>query len=244
IKADFYRFTKEDGKLQLDYNDLSHGKKNYYNQVLNPEENIEVFKFIMNTWSGIYKREFINKYNIRHNETPGASYQDNGFYFQTFCRASRVFFVDKPFYMNRRDNPNSSVKSKSKVFCIRDEYIYIRDFLDRNPELKEKYIYIYSYKKYSNYWATYKRVADEFKAMFIEHFSEEFQLAHKNGELDKALFSPGEWKRLDQVINEPEKFFVKTQTQKGDYSSDKIRRFKGYGTFKKIKRKAKRFFNR
>ena len=146
VKADFYRFTGSGKNLKLTYNQLSKDK-NYYNKVLDPKNNIEVFKFIMNTWSGIYNRDFLNKYHIRHNETPGASFQDNGFWFQTFCWAKRMYFVNKPFYMNRRDNINSSVHNRQKVYCASEEYKYIKKFLDDHPELKKRYIYIYSLKK-------------------------------------------------------------------------------------------------
>ena len=37
--------------------------------------------------------KFIEKYGIRHNETPGASFQDNGFWFQTFVYGIAVFFT-------------------------------------------------------------------------------------------------------------------------------------------------------
>ena len=57
----------------------------------------------------------------------GASYQDNGFWFQTFCFAKKAVFVDKAFYMNRRDNPNSSVYNPGKVYCVCEEYAYIAD---------------------------------------------------------------------------------------------------------------------
>ena len=86
------------------------------------QDDIFPFKFIINTWCGIYKRDFIEKYHIRHNETPGASFQDNGFWFQTFMFAKTAYFMDTPFYMNRRDNPNSSVKNKEKVYAIKNEY--------------------------------------------------------------------------------------------------------------------------
>ena len=127
VKADFYRFTvNEDGSLRKRRFSLT-DKQEYYNCLIDPSENIETFKFIMNTWSGIYSLDFLNKYHIRHNETPGASYQDNGFWFQTFCRAKRAWFVNKPYYMNRRDNPNSSMFNRQKVYCVTEEYRYIWD---------------------------------------------------------------------------------------------------------------------
>ena len=104
----------------------------------------------MNTWSGIYKNDFLRKYNIRHHETPGASFQDNGFWIQTFCFASRAMILDKPYYMNRRDNPNSSVNSPEKVYCMNEEYKYIKGILSKDPELWDRFKYHYTLKKFQN----------------------------------------------------------------------------------------------
>lgn len=42
--------------------------------------------------------------------------------------------IDKPYYMNRRDNPNSSVHNKEKVYCMNVEYDHIRELLVRDKE--------------------------------------------------------------------------------------------------------------
>lgn len=116
VKADFYRFERAtNGDMFLTYNHLSK-KEEDYNVVFNPSETPEAIRWIMNTWSGIYKREFLNKWNIRHNETPGASFQDNGFWFQTFVFATRAMIIDKPYYMNRRDNPQFLCKKYAEGF--------------------------------------------------------------------------------------------------------------------------------
>ena len=88
VKADFYRFTRnpENGNMNLVYNHLDLTGK-WYGKLFDPSEEPETLRFIMNTWSGIYKREFLERHHIRHNETPGASFQDNGFYFETFIYA-------------------------------------------------------------------------------------------------------------------------------------------------------------
>ena len=122
VKADFYRFINNDNsELELFYNKLSQNKS-YYNRVITPRVALETFSFIMNTWSGIYKNDFLKKYNIDHNETPGAAFQDTGFWFQTFSFADRAYFIDKPFYMNRRDNPNYSVFDRKKIIAAQSEY--------------------------------------------------------------------------------------------------------------------------
>ncbi len=221
IRADFEQFMGEGSNRVFKYIPLSKDKS-YYNKILNPSENIKIFTFPMNNWSGIYKTEFIRKNQIRHNETPGASYQDNGFWFQTFCLAKRVYFLNTPLYQVRRDNPNSSVKSKEKVFCACEEYDYIRSFLDRNPDLKEKFLYIYSLKRFHNYMFTLERIADEFKLMFLKRFSDDFRKALEAGELDKELFPYQDWQKLMLIIDDPEKYYKEYKAAKEKRLNQKL----------------------
>lgn len=209
IKADFYRFTNEDGKLNLVYNQLTDNLE-LYGRVLNPQENLELFNLIMNTWSGIYKRQFILEHQIWHNETPGASYQDNGFWFKTFALAQRVYFCNKPYYMNRRDNPNSSIYNKSKVYCMNEEYAYIMEFLNTNLDLKRKLLPVYCYHKYKNYMFTYNRIDEKFKLGYIVRFSEEFSEDYEAGNLDRELFGERSWKNMMAIITDPLKFYIHT----------------------------------
>ena len=60
IKADFCRFVHDKyGKQVNQYNALW-GDKSMYNRVIDPAKEPIVFKFIMNTWSGIYKLSLIH----------------------------------------------------------------------------------------------------------------------------------------------------------------------------------------
>ena len=213
VKADFYRFYNEDGKYELFYNELTYGKKDYYNRVLTPRDDTATFRFVMNTWSGIYKKSFLEEKNIWHNETPGASFQDNGFWFRTFALADRAMFVNIPYYMNRRDNPNSSIHDKGKVFAVSREYESIGKFLDDNPQLRQKLITTYWLKKYHNYLFTYNRIAEEHKKMFLEHFRNEYLEADRNGELDRTVFNDGEWENVSMIMNDPEAFYEKEKNK-------------------------------
>ena len=104
IKADFQEVTTLEGKIVVKKNVKVLSDDKLYNQVLNIEHTQECFlPQITATWSGIYKREFIEENNILHNETPGASYQDTGFWFQTYMYAKRAYFVNQAFYMYRVD---------------------------------------------------------------------------------------------------------------------------------------------
>lgn len=208
VKADFYRFTKDErtGNIQYVYNHLSKNPEDY-NVVFNPSENPIALKYIMNTWSGIYRRSFLEEYNIVYNETPGASFQDNGFYFQTFVFGKRAMIVDTPYYMNRRDNPNSSVNNKSKVYAMNIEYDHIRKILIQEPEIWERFKGMYWFKKYHNYNFTTKRISDEFKWEYVERFSNEFTWARKRAELIQEVFTPTEQKGIELLISNPQKFY-------------------------------------
>lgn len=59
-------------------------------------------------WSCIYKKEFLNKNNIRFIEAPGAGWTDNPFQVQTMCLAEKINYTSNAYYYWRRLNANAS----------------------------------------------------------------------------------------------------------------------------------------
>lgn len=200
VKADFYRFGRTGGKEERKYEHID-GSGKRYGELLTPSQDPSTIRFTLNTWTGIYRREFIEKYHIRHHETPGASFQDNGFFWQTFIYAERAMIVDKPYYLNRRDNPNSSVKSKEKVYCMNIEYDWIRDILMKDREVWERFKYMYWWKKYHNYMFTYNRIDDKFKKEYLDRMRQEFHRAMQKGELSEDVFTELEWRKIHSLIH-------------------------------------------
>ena len=219
VKADFYRFTTDDetGDMSLVYNHLDK-TGSHYGKVYDPSTTPELTRFILNTWSGIYRRAFLEEHQIRHNETPGASFQDNGFFWQTFIYAKRAMFIDKPYYMNRRDNPNSSVNSRGKVYCMNVEYDYIRDIFMK-PENREKWELFkgyYNLKRWNNYNFTISRISDEFKKEYVERFSAEFRRSNDLGELDMNLFTPHAREKVGLLLKDPTGYYLKYALYEGE----------------------------
>ena len=62
IKADFYRFAKDQysGNVLYVLNRLT-GDKEKYNRIFNPSQKLESLRWVMNTWSGIYKGRLLKK---------------------------------------------------------------------------------------------------------------------------------------------------------------------------------------
>ncbi|MBQ8834512.1 MAG: glycosyltransferase [Oscillospiraceae bacterium] len=216
VKADFYRFGRaENGDMTMSYVALDNTGKRY-NQLLHPNRDPSLIRFVMNTWAGIYRREFLNKYHIRHNETPGASYQDNGFFFQTTVYAERAMIINKPYYRNRRDNPNSSVNSKEKVYCANVEYDYIREILMIDRQLWDRFKAMYNWKKYQNCQFTLNRIGEQFKYEYVQRMGKEFKRAYSQGEFNKDVFTPLEWSKLTLAMEKPDIYYASYVVGGGD----------------------------
>lgn len=207
IKSDFARFkSREDAEPQIEINHLCSDERDY-GRVFCPTEKAETFFGPMNTWSGIYRTEFIRKNKIVHNETPGASFQDNGFWFQTFAYAKRAMFYYQIFYMNRRDNESSSVYNPGNVYAMCREYDYIRSKIKELTDPPLILLKIYGYYRFSNYFATIRRIADEYKLEFIKKFREDYLNALELGEVDEEYFYNSMKKKIKSIILSPERFF-------------------------------------
>jgi hypothetical protein len=96
-------------------------------------------------WSCIYKREFLNKHNIRFVEAPGAGWTDNPFQVQTMCLAERINYTPQAYYYWRRLNANESddLKDYTIPFKRSDE---IHKWLEEN-DIKDENILANLYRR-------------------------------------------------------------------------------------------------
>lgn len=82
-------------------------------------------------WSCIYRREFLNKNNIRFKEAPGSGWTDNPFQVQTMCLANRIVFTNQAYYfwrIKKLDNYDE-LKDYTIPFLRTDE---IHNWLNEN----------------------------------------------------------------------------------------------------------------
>lgn len=205
VKADYYKFWKnEDNEWEYQ---LCRVRKTiaqvHYQKVFCPRETPSSLIALVAIWAGIYRRDFVVRNQIRFHETPGASYQDNGFFFMTFALADRAFYMNRPLYRYRRDNPNSSMNNKAKVYCMDDEYKYIRAFLSEHPDLEKTLLCPWRALLFRQQLFTYQRIANEFKHEYILHMSKDLKQAQANQELDMSLFTDVQKRDMESIINDP-----------------------------------------
>lgn len=200
VKSDYFRFwTDDDGKRVVEEEKIS-SNPDYYNVILDPRENQDLFNMQMMNWTGIYKTEFLKEHSIVHHESPGASYQDNGFWFQVFCWVEKLFVLPEAFYYYRQDNSSSSINQNNKVFCMPDEYVWIRQFLSNYPDLEKAFLPMFHYKKFHNYNFAYSLLSQQFKIPFSERYSKEYKEAFANNELNKDFYWPDEWELVEALL--------------------------------------------
>lgn len=221
IKADYQIFIGEGNERNFTYKKILE-LIDCYNEIVNPSIDFEIFKGSLMTWAGIYKIDFLREHNILHHESLGASYQDNGFWFQVFCQAKRVMFYNKPFYMLRRDNPNSSVKSKGKVYCMCDEYDFIRNVIKKEVSLEKRFAPLVAVYRFGSYRWNLDRIADAFKLDFIKRIADDFNKISNEGELNRELFSDYNWKLVNEIMNDPVAYYYRNFDELNQNNNSKI----------------------
>lgn len=221
VRADFFRFTtnEDDGNLKT-RQDICKTRTELYGKVLNPQDDLSLYNVNMHNWTGLYRKSFLDKHSIRFHESPGARFQDNSFWFQTYCWATRIEYVHEPFYCHRDDNPNSSTNRTDLMFAMLDEWAWIRDYLRQYPDKENRLIGIFNYRKFHNCNFAFTKLADELQLPYLERYSQELNEALQNNEIDFSLFSRLEKNRFMSIAEDPEHYLEEYRGAKHDQEYD------------------------
>lgn len=157
-------------------------------------------------WSAIYRRDFLNKNKIRFRTTPGASYQDTGFHFKSFCAAKRIVYTKKAYLHYRTDNANSSVKSLEKVNYIVGEYAEIEKYIG-NLDLSKEAIYTLQVAKFGAYHWNLQRLPKTHAVKFAKTIKAEFKTTRESDLLQKKYFPSHYWIALQLILHFSPQFY-------------------------------------
>lgn len=176
-----------------------------YGRVVDPLADRRAFSFSINC-AGLYSVRFVQSSGIRFNETPGASHQDIGFFYQVHCHARRMAFLAEPFYLYRQDNPDSSVHDRGKVFACCDEYAFLRSRLRQDAALYDKVKSVVGRGMYLAYMSALKRIAPEAREAFADRFAQDLRQAVAAGEIERADFPVQSWEGVQKLLSSPRAF--------------------------------------
>ena len=211
VKENFQKFVKTEKEVLFFPTQICTEKSLYEKRLINRQKEVILHTQAVVIWSGIYKRDFVVDHNIRFNETPGASFQDNGFWFISSLLATNVFFHNNSHYFLRRDNPNSSIANKEKVYCICEEYDFILQFLEKDSKRYNDYISLYWLALFHGYLFTLQRIDIIFKKDFLNVFSSKLKEGLRKEEIDLSLFSKKEAEMLNDIVNNPNRIKLRKQ---------------------------------
>ena len=217
IKSDFSRFYGDKENRTFVSAHVLQDKKRY-NRVKSARTDSYIFNAYVLITPAIYSLKFLRNHQIRANETPGASYQDNGFWFQVLMHAERMWFHPESLYMLRRDNPNSSVKSKGKVYAMCEEADFIRQLIGKDPEKVRIFSPHAAKIRFLNYKFTMERIADECKLDFLIRFAQDFRKLRDAGELYGDLFTNDGWTMLTRIMENPAKYYLAEYYSANNYN--------------------------
>lgn len=218
VKSEFSAYWEKPKKIEKQ----ARFAKFNCNTPITLKDDIRLLKLAPSVWSSLYKREFLNKNNIRFLETPGASYQDTSFHYKIMLLAERIVLTDRDYLFYRQDNMNCSCKSKDKVYAICKEYAEVLRFINENSKLEEfkQFIYIQQFNAYN--WNLF-RIADSFRAEFFDYYYNEFKNYYDNGELKENFYKFLKKKKykFNMFINSPNKYYkhILKQIQKEKFNN-------------------------
>ncbi len=125
VKTPYWRIlmpdTPEQEKINCSYKDRIHPPS----QPFTIGDAAHLLTHHPSIWSAIYRKDFIVENGIRFHEIPGAGWADNPFLIDTLCRASRIAYLDVPFYCYREETPE-----KTKNFAINSPLVPLERWND------------------------------------------------------------------------------------------------------------------
>ena len=176
-------------------------------EVYCPLDQKDVFLQQPSIWASLYRRDLLEEgRKIRFLPTPGASYQDTSFAFKAYTKSKRFKMLDKPYH-HYRINPNSSVSSPSKIYCIIDEWEEMRRWVCEDPAMRNFFSGTPLLPKicYGGHTWNYERLSQTvFKLLYLRKASLFFRRATADGVFNLYGFSRKRGgKVLQQVMDSP-----------------------------------------
>lgn len=186
--------------------------KSQYGRIIVPAEEQEVFLNDPFNWSGIYRRKYLLDRDIWHNETPGAAYQDTGFWFQSFAYADSLLYLPQVGYHYRLDNPGSSIRNPQKAFALCDELQFVRIKLEK-CQLFERFKEIFYTLVFNRYLWSYQRARDDLRLPFASRFHDDMLPASGL----KLLISDHQKELLAELMDSPEIFHGSREKERSNW---------------------------
>lgn len=224
VKSDYMAYWTQDNGDKVFLNRKTFLDDKLYNRVIRPKSYAEIATDDWYLWTGIYKKAFLQKNNIKFSETRGAAFQDIGFLIKTTQAAEKAIYIKDSFYRYCIDREESSSNSGNGLkYC----YYEYKELLGHDIQWEDKdnlrFIYgrmvkslICSYPKDS----INKESTSEFRK-YYEWFKAQLLEAIDHDVISSKTVHSALWEKLLLLLIDEEQYLKKAKKKKQDYL-DKI----------------------
>lgn len=151
VKGNFRSYyTYQNGKRVFIPSDVLASSGEEYESIIDIQKCAKLIQHDTNVWSGIYKKDFLNKYNIRCNESRGAAFQDIGFLQKVFWYAHSGYYTKRCFYNYCIDRESSSTNNGNNLRYAYQEYLALLSDYSNDKDIQ-------------NWDIVYERMSDVFE---------------------------------------------------------------------------------
>lgn len=158
-------------------------------------------------WTAIYRKSMIDAAGIRFNETPGASFQDLGFFMRTWAAAKSITLTSRVLYHYRKDNPASSMRRREEgAWALLQEIARTRDLFESLGEDDRAARTILTRRVFHSLAADYKLRVNETLRKWLQACS---RLLHQLCPPEMLLpeyFTREEWHDISILYHHPGKY--------------------------------------
>lgn len=159
-------------------------------------------RFHASIWSNIYKKEFLEKNNIKLNETGFASYQDFPFMIEVMCKAEKISVVPNYYYHWRVEHNQSSST------CRSDEKLMIMAYQCEQVKKIVKELGLYEERKeplYSHFYSAnipfFNVIKLRYKKEYFEKIRNLFAELKNDKNFEYKYFVPKQIKIVKHILN-------------------------------------------
>ena len=203
-KCAFYQYDstlplkKQNKKWYNKYQNLI----NAPNSVFSVNDYPLIVAFHASIWSNIYKKDFLDKENIRVIETKSASYQDFPFMIECMCKAKRITVVPEYLVHYRmEEGQDSSTMRRDKRLLLMAEMCLvgknIMTQLNYYNQLKEEFYYHAYLANYNFYNTIYLK----YKYEYFKKLRELFKDIKNDKTFKYKYFNKGQRKFVENIVN-------------------------------------------
>ncbi|MBP9996335.1 MAG: glycosyltransferase [Lachnospiraceae bacterium] len=213
IKANYRAYwTQNDGKKIFTIRENLQ-KKELYGKVISPKEYTILGTDDWYLWTGIYKREQIEKNHIRLSESKGAAFQDIGFLIKTIQHADRVMYIDDKLYNYCIDREGASSRQNRSL-----EYSYTEfKSLMKYPRSEKWENELFYHRMLRSFMCCVSEIYFndcEEKQEYIRWFIENLQRALEKDYLNVSVINESIWSNFNLLCSDIEEYFYEREKWK------------------------------